>query len=396
MNNFPNWSTLRLCYIKKVFTATAMAVIASLSTTISSHGDERAYILDTHVNAARFADKLKSRGIKVIGRYYARKRQNTLPEKRIAYQEFNGKPEVEVLLNKGFSILSIYQYNSSSRRKFLEGFSDTRSTEEEARADAKAALEQAEIVGQTPGSAIYFGVDFNLNPSDEATKRAVRKYFQVIKNEFNGKYKIGAYGNGVALRLLTSGGSPLIDYAWISASVGYHQTSDYYSETDTNGKQKWTLYQHQVDRFTFGRNNKCPDWARALPHDLNIMNPSAGDAGFWGQEQVSAEIVKKVFDSRRFSETNNQYVRTKPSSSAPVIEKYRCRYVQVKKGAKKKVWKNLKDNRVTKSRNARVKEVPGSPSWYEVDIDDDDEFDGFILKSMLPNGMSDMPPYRQK
>lgn len=359
----------------------------------AANADERAYIIDTHVNVARFADKLKNRGIKVIGRYYARKGQKTLPEKRLAYQKFNGKPEVDVLLNKGFSILSIYQYNSSSRSKFVNGRSDTGSTIEEAKADAKAALAQAKIVGQTPGSAIYFGVDFNLKPNDVKAKNSIKQYFQIIRKEFENKFKVGAYGNGVALRMLTVGDVPLIDYAWISASVGYHQTSDYYSETDASGNQKWTLYQHQVDRFTFGRKNKCPDWARALPHDLNIMNPNKADAGFWGQEQISSRVVEDVFVSRRYSNSNKSYVRVRPSTSAPIIEKYRCRYVNVK-GNKKKFWKNLKDNRVTKSRNARVKEVAGSPSWFEVDIDDDSEFDGFMLKSNLPNDMSKMPSYR--
>jgi len=412
---------LKNSLLLRIFGITAVAIYVSSCTSIPTEdpalryaSNDRAYILDTHMNAAKFASRLKARGIKVIGRYYARRKQSDLGQKILANQTHNGRPEVDVLLENGFSILSIYQYRSSSRNKFVYGLRDTGSAKKEAEADARAALAQARKVGQPKESAIYFGVDFNLKNSDERGKRAVVAYFKTLRRVIGDNYKLGVYGNGVTLRLLTrvekSGDStkvkkPLVDYTWVSPSVSYDQTVDYFNELDKKGNQKWTLIQHQVDRFSYGRPNKCPDWGRWHSYDLNVQNPAMKDAGFWGNADLGRRQAKAVFNARRFSNSNRAYVRRAPDERASLIKKRRCRLVTAldkngkkiykSNGDEKKVWKWLNERVVLRSRSVRVREAKNAPDWFEVDIDDDTIFDGFMLKSSLSDSLKQMPSYRR-
>src|SRR6516162_11401399 len=121
-------------------------------------------IIDTPHNAARVAAKLASQNVKVVVRFFARKPQLGLREKIMASDGnmIDGVREPTVLIRNGLSILSLYQYRNNLPEKFMKGLEDTGSAKAELAADAKAALEQAKLVGQPEGSAIYFGVDFNV------------------------------------------------------------------------------------------------------------------------------------------------------------------------------------------------------------------------------------------
>ena len=158
-------------------------------------------IIDTPNNAAKVAAKLSAQNVKAVVRFFARKPQPGLREKIMASDGnmIDGVREPAILIRNGLSIVSLYQYRNNLPEKFLKGLEDTASAKAEVAADAKAALDQAKLVGQPEGSAIYFGVDFNVN---RAAVDPVLEYFRVIGQTVGGHYAIGVYGNGFVNRIL--------------------------------------------------------------------------------------------------------------------------------------------------------------------------------------------------
>ena len=137
-------------------------------------------IIDTPHNSAKVASKLSAQNVKVVVRFFARKTQSGLREKIMASEGnmIDGVREPTVLIRNGLSIVSLYQYRNNLPEKFLKGLEDTGSAKAEVAADAKAALDQAKLVGQPEASAIYFGVDFNVT---RAVVDPVLEYFRVIR-----------------------------------------------------------------------------------------------------------------------------------------------------------------------------------------------------------------------
>jgi hypothetical protein len=207
-------------------------------------------IVDTPYNAAKVTSKLSAQNVKVVVRFFARKPQPGLREKIMASDAniINGVREPTLLIRNGLSILSLYQYRNNVPAKFLSGLEDTGSAKAEVAADAKAALEQAMLVGQPEGSAIYFGIDFNLTPNRDIVD-AVVEYFQVINKTVGRRYAIGVYGNGFVNRVLRE--EKLVSYNWLSASRSHEESVDFY-----NGG-RWHLFQNQVDLRWFGAAGKC-------------------------------------------------------------------------------------------------------------------------------------------
>jgi len=257
-----------------------------------------------------------------------------------------------VLIRNGLSIVSLYQYRNNLPEKFLKGLEDTGSAKAEVAADAKAALDQAKLVGQPEGSAIYFGVDFNVN---RAAVDPVLEYFRVIGQTVGGHYAIGVYGNGFVNRILRQ--EKLVAYNWISASRSHEETVAFYNSG------QWHLFQNQVDRRWFGPPGKC---ATGLDVDTNLQNPNVSSIGAWGAGEVDRSRNQKIFDQRRFA------IRTTPVESGG--------------GGSCKL-----DSRVP--RNANVRILVQSGPWSGVDIDEDGNVDGQVRTSDLTSDLATMPPW---
>ena len=156
-----------------------------------------------------------------------------MPEKRL----IDNLGEIEAIQSHGFRVLSIYQYFNNQPLSFAgkrkvtcrtkKGESRTievslpgpdcwprpiedckeaegppHSGADEAELDARAAVAQAKLVGQPPGTAIYFGIDFELGA--EMNEQVVQ-YFTIVSDELKDKgYLVGVYGSGAALTLLES------------------------------------------------------------------------------------------------------------------------------------------------------------------------------------------------
>ncbi|HEY6012293.1 MAG TPA: glycoside hydrolase domain-containing protein [Nitrospirota bacterium] len=313
-------------------------------------------IIDTPNNAAKVASKLSAQNVKVVVRFFARKPQPGLREKVMASDGnmIDGVREPTILIRNGLSIVSLYQYRNNLPEKFQKGLEDTSSAKAEVEADAKAALDQAKLVGQPEGSAIYFGVDFNVT---RATVNPVLEYFRAIGQSVGGHYAIGVYGNGFVNRILRE--EKLVAYNWISASRSHEETVAFYNSG------QWHLFQNQVDRRWFGPSGKC---SIGLDVDTNIQNPSVSSIGAWGAGEVDKSRNQKIFDQRRFA------IRATP-------------VVQESSG----IGGCKSDNRVP--RNANVRILAQSGAWCGVDIDEDGNVDGQVRTADLTSNLATMPPW---
>jgi len=313
-------------------------------------------IIDTPHNAAKVAAKLAAQNVKVVVRFFARKPQAGLREKVMASDGnmIDGVREPTILIRNGLSIVSLYQYRNNLPEKFLKGLEDTGSAKAEAAADAKAALDQARLVGQPEGSAVYFGVDFNVT---SASVDPVLEYFRVMGQTVGGHYAIGIYGNGFLNRILRQ--EKLVAYNWISASRSHEETVAFYNSG------QWHLFQNQVDRRWFGPTGKC---SIGLDVDTNLQNPSAPSIGAWGAGEVDSSRNKKIFNQRRFA------IR-----ATPVVQEGGDR-----QGCKP-------DSRVARNNNVRVLAQSGARSG--VDIDEDGNIDGQVKTADLTPDLATMPPW---
>jgi Domain of unknown function (DUF1906) len=233
-------------------------------------------IIDTPHNAARVASNLAAQNVQVVVRFFARKPQPGLREKVMSSDAnmIDAVREPMLLIRHGLSIVSLYQYRNNLPEKFQRRLEDTGSAKAEATADAKAALDQARLVGQPEGSAIYFGVDFNVT---RATVDSVLEYFRIMGRTVGNHYAMGVYGNGFLNRTLRQ--EKLAVYNWISASRSHEETVDFYNSG------QWHLFQNQVDRRWFGVPGKC---STGLDVDTNLQNPDVADIGAWGPGEVDS------------------------------------------------------------------------------------------------------------
>ncbi|HXX09045.1 MAG TPA: glycoside hydrolase domain-containing protein [Pseudolabrys sp.] len=272
----------------------------------------------------------------------------------------DGVREPTILIRNGLSIVSLYQYRNNLPEKFLKGLEDTGSAKAEFAADAKAALDQARLVGQPEGSAIYFGVDFNVT---RATVDSVFEYFRAIGGTVGNHYAIGVYGNGFVNRVLRQ--EKLVAYNWISASRAHEETVAFYNSG------QWHLFQNQVDRRWFG--GKCSD---GLDVDTNLQNPNAASIGAWGAGEVDRTRNQKIFDQRRFAIRATPVVQqSADAGGGGPVDRQNCK----------------PDSRVPRNANVRILQQSGA--WCSVDVDEDGNADGQIKTSDLTFDLATMPPW---
>ena len=320
-------------------------------------------IIDTPHNAAKVASKLAAQNVKVVVRFFARKPQPGLREKVMASDGnmVDGVREPTVLIRNGLSIVSLYQYRNNLPEKFSKGLEDSGSAKAEVAADAKAALDQARLVGQPEGSAIYFGVDFNVT---RASVEPVLEYFRAIARTVGNHYAMGIYGNGFVNRTLRE--EKLVAYNWISASRSHEETVAFYNSG------QWHLFQNQVDRRWFGPPGKC---STGLDVDTNIQNPKVSSIGAWGGEEVDQGRNQKIFDQRRFAIRPTPVVQQSADAAGGGAERQSCK----------------PDSRV--ARNANVRILVQSGGWSGVDVDEDGIADGQVKTVDLTSNLATMPPW---
>jgi hypothetical protein len=305
----------------------AAIFILSLGVLLSIHAqaqDARIAIIDSSDSTKPYVKNLAALRVIVVGRYYARcpqwsfdRKIRIVPEKRM----IDNPDEINAILSdERLGILSVYQFYSQREKfdsnrssgkvtvlddrprnpnpKTIEEFNDCvtpdkpNTIEEDARLDGYAAVTQAkEIMKQPPGTAIYFGVDFDLNKDRQEN---VITYFRIIKKLVtDAGYVMGVYGNGAIGDLLRGenpSGEKLVEYVWLTASPAHAGSARTYNV------KHWDLLQTRTDTA----------WAisgKKVELDTNIQNPESTDVGFWNKAAssvVSHDRNVAVQSARRF------------------------------------------------------------------------------------------------
>jgi hypothetical protein len=281
--------------------------------------DARVAIIDSSENTKGYVKDLAALGVVVIGRYYARCPQwnfgrtaRLVPEKRM----IDNLDEVDAILgDERLSILSVYQFYSQAEKfdtnrsvgqvsvlddqprkanpQTVQDFNDCitpelpNKIEEDAKLDGYAAVAQArEIIKQPAGTAIYFGVDFDLNGDRRAN---VLKYFRVLKKIVtDAGYVMGVYGNGAISDLLH--GENLVTHVWLTASPAHAGSARTYNI------KHWDLLQTKTDI-------KWEVAGKKVELDTNIQNPKSKDIGLWRRSSsfiIPHDRNKAVHSARRF------------------------------------------------------------------------------------------------
>jgi hypothetical protein len=172
-------------------------------------------VIDCSVHSTAYIPCLQQTGVKVVFRYYAQAFQPSIPEKIL-------KPDEAIALSKAqISIGVVYQYNAGSKNAF---------NLEQGKVDGRFARDYAaNTIKQPAGSAIYFGVDYDVQHDPAHDTR--REIDNNIVPHFRGlvaamaedkdyvTFDIGVYGAwNVCDRLVKEN---LVKYTWLSQSTDY-------------------------------------------------------------------------------------------------------------------------------------------------------------------------------
>jgi hypothetical protein len=127
--------------------------------------------------------------------------------------------EAQRLAALGVKIVAVWEWHSTQPGYFTyaSGYSD-----------AMSATRQAYYVGQPPGSAIYFAVDFNARGAD---MDQVVQYFHGVAVGMaaagggSPRYRVGVYGSGSVCSEVKGAG--LAQYAWLTGATAWDGTAGY-------------------------------------------------------------------------------------------------------------------------------------------------------------------------
>jgi hypothetical protein len=171
-------------------------------------------IIDTPLNTTSSLACLSSKGVRTVIRYYNFSNSRIFPEKALQLAEAQaiGAHEMQAAV--------VFQ----QRQNQVGDFSELKGIA----AGRRAYRYAHDNIGQTPGSAIYFSVDFDAS-SDEL-KNNVTPYFEGLKRAFAEEsggapeYRVGVYGSGLVCTSLAEKG--LIEFIWLAMSRGFRGTKE--------------------------------------------------------------------------------------------------------------------------------------------------------------------------
>lgn len=132
--------------------------------------------------------------------------------------------EARMISNAGMKLVTVWESHSGRPDYF---------TYASGYYDAEAAYAQAKAIGQPPGSAIYFAVDFNAQEPDVLWRidpyfRGIAAGLAAAAPRHISEYRIGIYGSGLVCDYLKR--THLAQYAWLSnarAWSGYASFDDW-------------------------------------------------------------------------------------------------------------------------------------------------------------------------
>lgn len=173
-------------------------------------------MIDCASDVTSHLDCLNAAGVTTIARYYCYVNHPDLPSKKLSWRE------AMAIAAAGFQIVAVWENGLPTTPSY---FSFTKG-----QADGLGALQQAFVVGQPRGSALYFAVDGDIGPEDTAS--VVTQYFQGVADSLAGAYSVGVYGSGAVCQEILS--FALAQYAWLAGAGGWRSSKTF---TQWNIKQ---------------------------------------------------------------------------------------------------------------------------------------------------------------
>ena len=167
--------------------------------------------IDMAIDASDALNEIRDSKLDFVARYY-RSAQSRWPTLSAS--------EAQRLSALGVKIVAVWEWHSHDPAYFSynSGYSD-----------AISARNQAQMIGQPPGTAIYFAVDYNARSGDIAGP--IQQYFQGVNAGLAAagggrpEYKVGVYGSGAVCDAMKRAG--LARYAWLTGSTGWAGTLNY-------------------------------------------------------------------------------------------------------------------------------------------------------------------------
>lgn len=162
--------------------------------------------IDLARDARDYSQELKGSHLDFVARYY-RDPASRWPTLTAA--------EAKMISATGMRLVTVWEWHSGRPDYFsyASGY-----------ADAMATYRQAKGIGQPPGSAIYFAVDFNA--FDDNIRGGIDPYFRGVHAGFQAAagpappdYRVGVYGSGAVCDYLKR--VRLADYAWLSNATAW-------------------------------------------------------------------------------------------------------------------------------------------------------------------------------
>ncbi|MEH7418686.1 LysM peptidoglycan-binding domain-containing protein [Neobacillus drentensis] len=188
----------------------------------------------TKLNAS-LASGLKSVGVQYVARYLGNSWKSM------------DKTEADAISEVGLKIVSIWETNPTYAAYF---------TKDKGILDAKEASTYANAIGQTEGSAIYFAVDYDAQPSDMPV---ILNYFSGVRDGVDKRFKVGVYGSYAVLKTLYR--HHAADYYWQTTSWSRGHVADF--NHILQYQHDTTLAGIQVDYNEFS--NLAGSWSRTVP-----------------------------------------------------------------------------------------------------------------------------------
>lgn len=178
--------------------------------------------IDTNHDVTGRLGRLEAAGIKSIGRYI--NPSNPSGEKTVK------APEARAIAAAGMRLFLVCEGWGGA-----DGFSHRDISAATGKRDAEFCLQYAPKVGAPSAACIYFAIDTDAD--DDQIKNLVLPYFQAISDAFAGSdYRMGVYGSGD----VCSAVDDLVDLTWLSCSLGWSGSRDYFNEKPT----PWAIRQH--------------------------------------------------------------------------------------------------------------------------------------------------------
>lgn len=154
---------------------------------------------DTALDMGRHAASLRAQGMDFVMRYYSHNTAKNL-----------GPGEARSLCGAGLRLGVVWESAGTHAGYF---------SRQQGLQDASDALRQARALGQPPGSAIYFAVDYDASRAE--VDGPIADYFSGVRAALNGAagYRIGVYGSGLCCGAMVDRG--LAALSWLAQSRGY-------------------------------------------------------------------------------------------------------------------------------------------------------------------------------